>query len=218
MENFRCIVLKAITQADGELRRTVLGSPAGELARGVLVRATSVGVASLGEVGPGGRDHGLRVPIVLGEGVVVSLGVQSVESVLDLRLVEGILSCGSVAPVVGPDGRRGVGGLHPLTGIGPLGDETLVASLRIPDLVGKGGGVASGVQREVLVAGLVTVLVPNDNGQLVSGEVGAGPDVEVQAVLAGARGVLARASGTKRIGNEGFVPWLAGLGSLPRFS
>lgn len=68
------------------------------------------------------------------------------------------------------------------------------------------------------VAGLVTVLVPNDNGQLVSGEVGAGPDVEVQAVLAGARGVLARASGTKRIGNEGFVPWLAGLGSLPRFS
>lgn len=147
-------VLERITKTHDNPGGAVLGRPVGQLGGRVLVRVARVGVARLGEVGPVGRDDALDVVVVVGERVGGAVGVERVEHVHDLALVEGalVLSRGRVVPVVGPDGRGRVGHGDPVAGVGPLRDEALVPCLRVPGLVGQRGGVARGVQREVVVA------------------------------------------------------------------
>lgn len=57
---------------------STVGRPVWQAGGVVLVRVAKVGVTGLDKVGPVGRDHALDVKVVLGERIVVVVGVQGV--------------------------------------------------------------------------------------------------------------------------------------------
>lgn len=85
----KSVVSPSVAQVHDVVARAVVGVPVRKVSKGLV--AVAVGVSGLDKVGPV-RGHLLRDgKVLLGEGVNVGVGVEGVERIHDLALVEGAL-------------------------------------------------------------------------------------------------------------------------------
>lgn len=219
---------------DGHALGTELSNGGGVVVGGVvdtvLKSAGHVDVRSSQSTDPGvGRVVNTRLRDTTGE---ETLEQNTVHGVVDLRRAEGLAHDGNTVWVTTKVGNVG---LHPLQGglvvehtpvargVVSIESELLSVQVRVSQVTESIVTTVEGHDDDVVlqshtttvpprvVGRLVGTLVPHNDGKLVSGGVGRGPYVKVQAVLAVAGGAGAGARSTPCVGDQGLIPRRTGL-------